>query len=95
MLRPLSLVAVAALSTLWVASIASADAIGPCPDGQVVVTNPASPGSMHHGGFHCEPDPNASRCGASPGRGDGPGAALVALAALGLAATRRRARAGR
>jgi hypothetical protein len=71
--------------------LASADAIGPCPDGQQVVVNPTPAGSMHHGGFHCEPDPNASRCSTVPGvRGEG----ALALAGLGLAAlvlaTRRR-----
>jgi MYXO-CTERM domain-containing protein len=38
---------------------ARADAIGPCGARERVVMNPTSPGAMHHGGFHCEPDPGA------------------------------------
>ena len=82
---------VLALSLGLVTGVASADAIGPCPDGQRVVVNQTPEGSMHHGGFHCEPDPNASRCSTLPGV-ESEGA--LALAGLGLAAlvlaTRRR-----
>jgi hypothetical protein len=71
------------LATVLVPSVALADSIGPCPEGQQVVVNPTPEGSMHHGGFHCEPDPNASRCSTVPGvRGEG----ALALAGLGLAA---------
>lgn len=80
-----------ALSLGLVTGVASADSIGPCPDGQRVVVNPTPEDSLHHGGFHCEPDPNASRCSALPGV-ESEGA--LALAGLGLAAlvlaTRRR-----
>lgn len=67
---------------------AFADSIGPCPEGQIVVPNPATPGSGHHGGFHCDPDPNASHCSASPARGDGALAALVVVASLAALARR-------
>ena len=78
------------LALALVPSVASADAIGPCPDGQRVVTNPTPEGSMHHGGFHCEPDPSASRCSALPGT-QASGALALALAALaGLALASRR-----
>jgi hypothetical protein len=52
------------LCLLLVTSPAGADAIGPCPEGQIVVPNPSTPGSGHHGGFHCDPDPDASALGA-------------------------------
>jgi MYXO-CTERM domain-containing protein len=81
MTRLAALVLVLALGL--VPRVASADSIGPCPDGQRIVENPTPPGSMHHGGFHCEPDPNASRCSALPGV-ESEGA--LALAGLGLAA---------
>ena len=87
--RTLGLVAITLTS---MGSTASADAIGPCPDGQRVVTNPTSPGAMHHGGFHCEPDPSASRCSALPGSDDSPLAALGVFGSVALIATRRRAR---
>jgi hypothetical protein len=71
--------------------VAWADAIGPCPDGQQVVVNPTPEGSMHHGGFHCEPDPNASRCSALPGvhGEDALALTLAGLAALALGSRRR------
>lgn len=68
---------------------ASADSIGPCPEGQLVVTNPATPGSGHHGGFHCEPDPNASHCSATPRRAAAAPATLAVVAALALLSRRR------
>ena len=37
-------------------ALVHADAIPGCPPGQHVVMNPVPPGSMHHGGGHCEPD---------------------------------------
>lgn len=49
MLRTLVLV-----SFLGLATTASADAIGPCPDGEEVVRNPIEPGAESHGGYHCE-----------------------------------------
>jgi hypothetical protein len=69
-----------------------ADAIGPCPDGEHVVMNPSSPGAMHHGGFHCEPDPG--RCSvAAPGAARAPaGAWAGALALLGVSIAARRRR---
>jgi MYXO-CTERM domain-containing protein len=80
----------APLALLLVASPAAADSIGPCPDGQMVVVNPATPGSGHHGGFHCEPDPNASHCSATPLSSDGSGGlGALAFAALVLARRRR------
>jgi hypothetical protein len=68
----------------------SADAIGPCPDGETVVTNPTPAGAMHHGGFHCEPDPNASRCSALPGARAESSLALVLLGIAGVALASRR-----
>lgn len=65
------------------------DSIGPCPEGELVVVNPTEPDSMHHGGFHCEPDPNASHgCSASSARSSH--AALAWLVAIGLGAAWRR-----
>ena len=80
------------LLALGLAATASADAIGPCPDGQIVVVNPTPAGAMHHGGFHCEPDPNASRCSALPGaRSESTtGFVIVGLAGLAIASRRRR-----
>jgi MYXO-CTERM domain-containing protein len=52
------------------------------------VPNPGTPGSGHHGGFHCDPDPNASHCSAAPGRGDLAWVGLVGVAALAALARR-------
>jgi len=76
-------------SLLLVTSPALADSIGPCPEGQVVVMNPTEEGAMHHSGFHCDPDPNASHCSASPAA-DGGALALVSVAIVAIAIARRR-----
>ncbi|MBN8609885.1 MAG: hypothetical protein J0L92_04845 [Deltaproteobacteria bacterium] len=80
------------LVSLGLAATASADAIGPCPDGQIVVVNPTPAGAMHHGGFHCEPDPNASRCSALPGVRTESTSSLVIVGLAGLAVASRRRR---
>lgn len=82
----------AALCALFVAtsSDARADAIGPCPDGEEVVMNPSTPGSMHHGGFHCERRGGCSIAAPSAGRvPSAVGAASLGLVALALATRRR------
>lgn len=80
------------LGSLGLATPALADSIGPCPDGQIVVVNPTPAGAMHHGGFHCEPDPNASRCSALPGVGGASSLAFVMTGVAGLVLASRRRR---
>lgn len=45
-------------ASLFWASVAFADAMPSCPPGQKLVVNPTPPGAMHHGGGHCEKDPD-------------------------------------
>jgi MYXO-CTERM domain-containing protein len=76
--------AVLAFALCLVASSARADAMPSCGPGQHVVHNPVPPGSMHHGGGHCEYGCSVSAVGAGPGT---PWLALV----FALALLRRRA----
>jgi len=69
---------------LLLPSFARADAMPSCPPGQHLVHNPATPGSGHHGGGHCEYGCSVAAVGA--GHGSAPWAAL----ALGLVVLRRR-----
>lgn len=84
MQRPLALAAL----VLALASHASADAIGGCPEGQIWQGNPTSPGAMHHGGGQCVPDPSASH-GCAVGHGGSDVAASFWLAAAALTILRR------
>jgi len=36
-------------------AVTHADSLPACPPGTHMVANPTTPGSMHHGGMHCEP----------------------------------------
>jgi MYXO-CTERM domain-containing protein len=70
-------------------TLAYADAIGGCPQGQMWQGNPTPPGAMHHGGGTCVPDPSASHgCAVSPARSAAP-LALAMLAGLAIAMRRR------
>jgi hypothetical protein len=80
---------VLAALVLALASPASADAIGGCPEGQIWQGNPTTPGAMHHGGGQCVPDPSASH-GCAVGLGGSHAAAsLVGAAALTILRRRR------
>ena len=60
-MRSLSFVVVLALPCVALAlpCRALADSLPACGPGTHMVANPTPPGSMHHGGAHCEPDPGA------------------------------------
>jgi MYXO-CTERM domain-containing protein len=74
------------VTLLFVAASARADAMPSCPPGQHVVHNPATPGSGHHGGGHCE-------WGCSVAFARGEPAPLVPLALVAVLVARRRKRA--
>lgn len=80
---------------LWLGPAAArADSIGgPCPSGQTWQSNPVAPGSMHHGGGQCVPDPNATHgCSVAPGPGRGEGGVELGLVVVAAVALGRRVR---